>query len=170
METRQKLGWAWTGFFFSQVLLLWCCAKQCVHPTTICAQMRGTLNQGSFGYFQIFLVSSYAGKLIEAHFKYHLGQLISVENDSSLISPILCWLPASRVSQGMDSLSNLSILGLPSSLCFCDLETGEKTKGRVHGRRVVFWSGVWAKTSFSFCTFHGLYHTIRHFLSLVAQI
>ena len=68
-------------------------------------------------------------------------------------------LPALRVSQGMDCLSNLSILGESSSLCFYDLEA-EESRGMVHGRRTVFWLGVWPKTCFSSCTFQGLCHTI----------
>lgn len=88
-----------------------------------------TLNQGSFNYFQIFLVFSYAMQLMEVQFKRYLCQLISTGNYFSLIAPIKCWLPALCVSQGKDSLS----VEYPGSclLCFAayDLEVEEKNEG-----------------------------------------
>lgn len=122
------------------------------------AKMNVTLSSGSFNYFQIFLVSSYAMQLIKVQFKNNLCQLISIENDFSLKSSIKCWLPALRVSQGMDFVSNLSVLGLPSLLLWPGHGKEESEKSAC---RIVFWLESELK-QFSFCTSHGLCHTIRH--------
>lgn len=148
-------GFAWDSSSFRSAHLILC------HTT--CSFAWVSCNEYDLELRLFWLIFTYSWSLhMQSNwykFKNHLCQLISIENDFSLKSPIKCWLPAWRANQEMDSVSSLNILGLPSLLLWLGL--GKKNQRKSQAEELLSDQSL-SQNNLSFCTSHGLCRTVRH--------